>query len=105
MNLKQALKHTDGPWGVEFSNCGEFDPRCKGGWRVTGPHHSEPHGYENEADARAMSAAPDLLAALKAIQEFCDDPNGSERGESLGAGLARLLPAARAAIAKAEGRS
>jgi hypothetical protein len=46
-----------------------------------------------------------LYDALKAIQEFCDDPKGSESDETLAMGLARLLPAARAAIARAEGRS
>lgn len=42
-----------------------------------------------------------LLAAVKAIVEFCDDPNGSEKPESLAMGLARLLPAARMAIQQA----
>lgn len=65
-----------------------------------------------EANARLIAAAPEtkeqrdeLLAALRDIQEFCDDPDGSEKSESLAMGLSRLLPAARAAIAKAEGRS
>jgi hypothetical protein len=51
------------------------------------------------------SGAPDLLSALKAIRDFCDDPNGSEKPESLAMGLSRLLPAARAAIAKAGAQS
>lgn len=42
-----------------------------------------------------------LLAALTAIVEFCDDPDGSDKGPSLALGLCGLLPAARAAIAKA----
>lgn len=36
--------------------------------------------------------------ALQEIVDFCDDPNGSENPESLAMGLARLLPAARAAL-------
>jgi hypothetical protein len=48
--------------------------------------------------------ASNLLEALKSIVEFCDDPAWSERQfrESLAMGLARLLPAARKAIARAE---
>lgn len=45
-----------------------------------------------------------LLAALREIVTFCDDPHGSENPETLAEGLARMLPAARAAIAKAEAR-
>lgn len=39
-----------------------------------------------------------LREALEAIVSFCDDPNGSDQGESLAFGLSRLLPAARAAL-------
>jgi len=52
---------------------------------------------------RMRQSRDDMLAALRAIVEFCDDPDGSEKGESLALGLCRLLPAARAAIAKATG--
>lgn len=45
----------------------------------------------------------ELLEALRAIVETCDDPQGSESGESLACAMARLLPAARAAVAKATG--
>jgi|CXWL01.1.fsa_nt_gi hypothetical protein len=45
-----------------------------------------------------------LLEALRDIVEFCDDPDGSEKGESLACGLARLLPAARAVIDQARGQ-
>lgn len=55
----------------------------------------------NEMDRlRAINA--ELLAALKGIVDFCDDPHGSEKTESLVMGMARLLPAARSAVAKAE---
>ena len=53
-------------------------------------------------DAYLMAAAPDLLSALEAIQQFLDDPSGSESAESIALGLSRLLPAARAAVAKAK---
>lgn len=58
-----------------------------------------------EANAKLIAAAPELLAALTAIRWFCDNPNGSDGTDTLAMGLARLLPAARAAIAKAEGRA
>ena len=41
---------------------------------------------------------PALERAARAIQQFCDDPNGSDQPESLACGLARLLPALRAAL-------
>lgn len=40
-----------------------------------------------------------LRRALEQIVNFCDDPNGSEKPESLAMGLARLLPGAREALA------
>lgn len=66
--------------------------------------------FDTPTDAiwRAMyDATPnselDALDALKAIVDFCDDPRGSESSESLAMGLCRLLPTARAALAKATG--
>jgi len=46
----------------------------------------------------------ELMEALTAIVDFCDDPNGGDKPESLAMGLARLLPAARAAIVRAKGQ-
>jgi hypothetical protein len=51
-----------------------------------------------ERRAEAEDKRDELQAALKAIVDFCDDPNGSETPETLASGLARLLPKARAAI-------
>jgi uncharacterized small protein (DUF1192 family) len=39
-----------------------------------------------------------LKGALSEIVEFCDNPHGSEKPESLAMGLARLLPAARSVL-------
>jgi hypothetical protein len=58
------------------------------------------HGYEAGLAAAALPQ-DEREAALKAIVEFCDDPHGSDKGESLAVGLARLLPAARAALSVA----
>lgn len=41
-----------------------------------------------------------LVEALRAITDFCDDPEGSDKPETLAEGLARLLPAARTALAQ-----
>lgn len=49
-------------------------------------------------DERAK--AKELVGATEAIRFFCDDPNGSESLESLAAGLSRLLPFLRSALAK-----
>ena len=62
--------------------------------------HQQAMIYMEERDRlRAINA--DLRAALENIIDFCDDPSGSLSEESLGLGLARLLPKARAAIARA----
>lgn len=44
----------------------------------------------------------EAVSALRSIVEFCDDPEGSSKSETLAFGLARLLPAARAALSKAQ---
>jgi hypothetical protein len=43
-----------------------------------------------------------LREALSELVSFCDDPQGSEKGESLVCGLVRLLPACRAALSAAK---
>lgn len=48
------------------------------------------------------SETRELLEALEAMVDFCDDPKDS--GESLALGLARLLPSARTAVKKAKGQ-
>ena len=48
----------------------------------------------------ALEYAAKLEETLRDIVDFCDDPNGSEKPETLARGLARLLPAAREALAR-----
>lgn len=83
------MPHTPGPWRVWAKGYREsppisFNVETSGGlireWLA--------RDIANEADAQLMAAAPELLAALKAIVEHYGDP----------------LKLARAAIAKAEGR-
>jgi len=91
-------KHTPGPWPFEIDTV--FIPRKNGDVRVQPlTHHGD---YQGMMDAKLIAAAPDLLAALKAVVMSA----GYESGEAL-AQLRELnvsrsvLDNARAAIAKA----
>ncbi len=94
--------HTPGPWtAYEMTHYGEPGT---GFWHVD--PIGEPDDTWTEADARLVSAAPDLLDALKAVlvraereyQELMDGLFGSVEDW-------HETESARAAIAKAEGRS
>lgn len=64
------------------------------------------HDEQPKADAALIAAAPDLLEALKAVEERANsnaeeaDPNSDEHS-----GFVNIRDTARAAIAKAEGRA
>lgn len=60
---------------------------------------SDPRFKEACANARLIAAAPDLLAALRSLHKWCDD---NINGSPLEYG--KIMVAADAAIAKAEGR-
>jgi hypothetical protein len=85
-----SARHTPGPWTYEVSADGSI-------WLSLGNSTSGPR-YEgdlvaSEADARLITAAPDLLAALKMAQTIIGHPDDS----------ASILISE--IIAKAEGRS
>jgi hypothetical protein len=42
----------------------------------------------------------EALVVLRDIVDFCDDPDGSTKRETLAEGLSRMLPSARAILAK-----
>jgi hypothetical protein len=92
-------QHTPGPWGYSKCRCGH--PVCHS-YHI---NHSRSNGAFDEADARLIAAAPDLLAALEGLFEQCamvhkhwgDGANGKEADAAQDAG--------RAAIAKARGES
>jgi len=98
------VKHTPGRWYAHY------DREAGPGWDyfIT----AEPLGHmaneiarevSSEANSSLIAAAPDLLEALRALVHVCDDPHGSESGKSLAFALGEILPAARAAISRAEG--
>ena len=97
-------KHTPGPWEA---NGYHIRQRITGTRRIAevayaGPHHTPPHEYPkscrlvDEANARLISAAPDLLEALEAIM-------GSDVFEWNGSAAFWLQDKVKAAINKAKG--
>lgn len=91
-------KHTPGPWTVESVRSGfyimsQFDVIV-----ATADPDGRYGTIGNEANARLIAAAPDLLAALKHIisncRVFCEDSMDIDDG---------AVYDARAAIAKAKG--
>jgi hypothetical protein len=92
---KQETSHTPGPWEVFNSHSGiyildsaEQAAICKIEWCL-----------EDEANARLIASAPELLSVLKRLcSKFGVDDNGSSRDWT-------EWREARAAIDKAEGRA
>ena len=96
-----TLNHTPGPWKAEACPCGHSACRS---WNVRPITYGQGI-IGDEADARLMAAAPELLEALKAAVDSLQYVNDSlpltsgygVRHERIEKGLA--------AIAKAEGKS
>jgi hypothetical protein len=95
-------KHTPGPWktvarNYPIADTGDYD----GCWEVLTGDPKKPivqiwgDSDEDEANARLIAAAPDLLEALRRLLDSGDVRDAAEKG---------ALAAARAAIAKAEGQ-
>ena len=96
---KDIGPHTPGPWRCHKGNHGEFLVSCESfGFapiaRVKGDKRSTLK--DAEANARLVSAAPELLAALYAMMNHCYDPDRDDE-------IVHAFDAARDAIAKAEG--
>lgn len=90
---RSAKTHTPGPWAL----CYDTRPRME--WNITVVREND-RNYAvcfmtsdgpSEANARLITAAPDLLAALKGVLRVADRATDE-------------FDAARAAIAKAEGK-
>ena len=92
--------HTPGPWAAEYSSYGEeiwFGGEGCGMWTIDPPSvymSGEEGGATAAANARLIAAAPDLLAACKALLRQC---------ECSGAPDSPDMAKARATIAKATG--
>ena len=100
-------KHTPGPW-VDGDICGDHNVGIGRYRLITGGGeliaHTWPDSSEHEeANARLIAAAPELLAACQEFLRFADLPNECvPRGDYIRYQVS-AISAARAAIAKAEG--
>jgi hypothetical protein len=94
-------KHTPGPWVAEIGGQGSFmieDSNARVLCQRAAWYSSMVD--ESEANARLIAAAPDLLAALIAIADQLERVGDTRRHKD-----GQYIDEARAAIAKAEGRS
>jgi hypothetical protein len=91
-------KHTAGPWrAYESSDDGWFNIEAESdGSDVVGCE-----GCANEANARLIAAAPELLEALEEAETYLVERGIDIRGVT---GRTVILPKMRAAIAKATGK-
>lgn len=107
--MNERAKHTEGPWSVWKVNDNE--------WCICGPEECGRHshfasvrvGYmwheEEQANAKLIAAAPDMLEALQALYEHCAMVH-KEWGEGCNQKQAdAAIVAGRAAIEKATGKA
>jgi len=100
--MKNTQKHTQGPWGRNIAPAWKYPIIFAGrNTHVAKLITDELPESEQEANARLIAAAPDLLAAAEALVEFADSNNRI----NLTGKLAEAVGLARAAIAKAEGNA
>jgi hypothetical protein len=104
--MSEQPKHTPGPWVPEFGESYRVRAKQDGGqvaimMNLKGQHGliSRRTGAEVAANARLIAAAPDLLEALKTCVAFIEDAHIIEAQWGW-----EPVKAAKAAIAKAEGR-
>lgn len=96
--MNMNTKHTPGPWSYDSEG---YVYGGEQGLIITDPSCSNPDisADQNEANARLIAAAPELLTALENVIQFHYGNKGL-RGECDHIGWVRV---ARAAIAKATG--
>jgi hypothetical protein len=108
----RAGAHTPGNWTIDHERIGPPGEPVALLCDMTAPHGATvvdwPRGdgeavddAENEANARLIAAAPDLLAALEAYDQFARANDDWDDGE----GMFDFILKARAAIAKATGEA
>lgn len=105
-------KHTPGPWRVTGAMTKYVEARIRDGWvqevAAVGPTEKD-HGYgpQQEANARLIAAAPDLLEALESVWLWMENQaDGQSKGGHATFDLMMLREQrdiARIAIAKATG--
>ena len=98
-------KHTPGPWVVVGSRTKYVEARLVGSLMqevaACGPTLAdEGYGQQQEANARLIAAAPDLLEALQDIAEYW---NQDQNEAAMADACWHAIHTARAAIAKATG--
>lgn len=101
---RQGMKpatHTAGPWSVDYEGPAHLSIEDRAGRVLAFCNLQSEDGDEDEANARLIAAAPDLLAALREVEMLSEHPDAS-RGNSK---VHFVLHRARAAIAKTEGRA
>ena len=112
---KTATKaqHTPGPWSyaVGAFNDDDIGATCGGsilsdsGYYVAAVHNDVAGGdIVARANATLIAAAPELLEALSNLVRYSDDDEYGHAVDMSLEGIEALMNAARAAIAKAEGR-
>jgi hypothetical protein len=104
-------KHTPGPWKAQLRE-GYVRHHAKGQWEVVSAYETEwwiadaaPHTGCDEANARLIAAAPELLAALETVLSWAEPVAGDNRDKEAAANEEASIALARAAIAKAEGET
>ena len=103
------MAHTPGPWGIVFH--GDVERiRLNGSTvyqvsDVTDPDFPSAQPRYCLDDLRLMAAAPELLAALRLAMEWSEDDGYPDDHCMVGPCERAFRQAARAAIAKAEGRT
>ena len=99
MTTTQTAKHTPGPWKQNGNTVWEDGTKDRGHIAVcrlrVGTHVPE---FQNEANARLIAAAPDLLAVLEKVLAAYEAAREPGHGTI-------LIAEARAAIAKARGQA
>jgi len=96
---KTAASHTPGPWRTVV-NCQDYEARpyfvYAGAKCIAAIERNDDPACTHEPDAALIAAAPDLLAALKALHHQCDYMGAPATHPDMAAAVA--------AIAKATGR-
>jgi len=100
------MKHTPGPWYAigRMVEVGDDDHAdiCSTNPDLFGQGHRAPPIEEQQANARLIAAAPDLLEALEAMVEHFATPTSERSAASYGKTKAQVADEARAAIAAAK---